>query len=133
MAPDMSIPIVLTNNWFAKLLAKYNLIGSTSGHYNITLWPFILSSYEPGEETINHETIHIAQYNELLVVGFLVVYGWDYLQGLIKYRNDYQGFSSASQKAYYRIRAEQEAYEYDEDLEYLARRKKWEYLSKYRV
>lgn len=85
------------------------------------------------ESTVNHESIHIYQYNDLFVIGFLALYAWDYLHGLIKYRNDYEGYSSAGEKAYYRIRAEQEAYDNDQDLEYLKRRKKYEWLTKYEV
>ena len=69
----------------------------------ITLWPFIIAREEMSEDLLNHESIHIAQQKELLVVFFYLLYGWDYLKGLIKYKD--------KEKAYYRIRFEQEAYE----------------------
>tara|TARA_A100001515_G_C4493561_1_gene184156 strand:- start:91 stop:432 length:342 start_codon:yes stop_codon:yes gene_type:complete len=83
--------------------------------YAITLWPFIISREEMSEDVLNHETIHIAQQKELFVLFFYILYGWDYLIGLIKYKD--------KEKAYYQIRFEQEAYDnmYDED--YLKNRK----------
>ena len=32
------------------------------------------------KETINHESIHIRQYNELFVLGFLLIYLWDWVK-----------------------------------------------------
>ena len=92
--------------------------------YAITLWPFVFIRDEGNDRTINHETIHIKQYNELLVIGFYFVYLFDWLHGLIKYRD--------GQIAYYRIRMEQEAYENDKDIHYLKDRKLFSWL-KYRV
>tara|TARA_Y100001938_G_C8092752_1_gene436098 strand:+ start:1852 stop:2202 length:351 start_codon:yes stop_codon:yes gene_type:complete len=80
----------------------------------ITLFPFVFCRGELSEGTKRHETIHHRQYVELLVVGFLLLYLVDFLHGLIKYR--------ISEKAYMRIRFEQEAYDKDEDLKYLDNR-----------
>ena len=80
----------------------------------ITLFPFVFCRGELSEGTMRHEKIHHRQYVELLVVGFLLLYLVDFLHGLIKYRN--------SEKAYMRIRFEQEAYDKDEDLKYLDNR-----------
>jgi len=92
--------------------------------YAITLWPFIISSEEMSDDVLNHETIHIAQQKELFVILFYLLYGWDYLRGMLKYRN--------KEQAYFRIRFEQEAYEnmYDED--YLENRKLYSWR-KYKV
>ena len=67
--------------------------------YAITLWPFIISKEEMSEDVLRHETIHIAQQKELFVLLFYLLYGWDYLKGMIKYKN--------KQKAYFQIRFEQ--------------------------
>ena len=48
------------------------------------------------------------------------IYLIDWLVGLIKYRN--------GQIAYYEIRAEREAYDNDEDEDYLSTRKRWAWL-----
>jgi len=52
---------------------------------------------------IQHETIHVKQWNEMLWVGFMLFYGWDYLKGIILYRSSW--------KAYRSSRFEQEARE----------------------
>jgi hypothetical protein len=90
----------------------------------ITLFPFVFCRGELNEETKRHETIHHRQYVELLVVGFLFLYFVDYLHGFIKYRD--------SQKAYYRIRFEQEAYSNDIYEDYLEKRRLFSWL-KYKV
>tara|TARA_R100000908_G_C3621809_1_gene66907 strand:+ start:158 stop:499 length:342 start_codon:yes stop_codon:yes gene_type:complete len=83
--------------------------------YAITLWPFIISREQMSEDVLNHETIHIAQQKELLVLFFYILYGWDYLIGLIKYKD--------KEKAYYQIRFEQEAYGNMYNEHYLENRK----------
>ena len=70
----------------------------------ITLYPFIIAREEMSEDVLNHESIHIAQQKELLVVFFYILYGWDYLRGFVKYKD--------KSKAYFQIRFEQEAYEH---------------------
>jgi hypothetical protein len=69
------------------------------------------------DETLRHETIHILQQKELFVVFFYLLYGWDYLKGLIKYKDKV--------KAYHQIRFEQEAYTHMFDQEYLDNRPKY--------
>lgn len=90
----------------------------------ITLYPFIISRDEMSEDVLRHETIHIAQQKELLVVLFYILYGWDYLMGMIKYRN--------KEKAYFRIRFEQEAYDNMFKEDYLKNRKLYTWR-KYKV
>ena len=92
--------------------------------YAITLFPFIFIKDDGNIQTENHESIHIAQYAELFVFGFLFLYAFDYAKGLIKYRN--------KTKAYLMIRFEQEAYEMDKDLNYLSNREKFAWR-KYQV
>ena len=84
----------------------------------ITLGVIVISRNEMSEVTKNHETIHFQQYLETLFLGFLILYFWDWFIGLVKYRD--------GQKAYLSIRAEQEAYKNQENLEYLSTdRKRW--------
>ena len=66
----------------------------------IALFFLVFSSGEMSEETKRHETIHFQQMLETGLVGFIVLYYWDYLMGYIKYKN--------GKTAYYSIRAEQE-------------------------
>lgn len=83
----------------------------------ITLYPFIISREKMSDDILNHESIHIAQQKELLVVFFYLLYGWDYLKGFLKYKD--------KQKAYFRIRFEQEAYEFMFKEDYLENRPKY--------
>ena len=114
----MKLPVIIRNSRVPKILSWF------IDAYAITLWPFVFIRDEGNDRTINHETIHIKQYNELLVIGFYFVYLYDWIHGLIKYRD--------SQVAYYRIRMEQEAYENDKNIHYLNERKRFSWL-KYRV
>jgi hypothetical protein len=92
--------------------------------YAITLFPFVFIRDEGNETTITHETIHFRQYIETLIIGFLLIYLFDYIHGLIKYRD--------SEKAYYQIRFEQEAYSNDLYDDYLEKRSFFAWL-KYKV
>jgi len=106
-------PIIVENSRIPKMLSLVINIGA------ITLWPFVFVRGKANERLIRHESIHVAQYNELFVVGFLVLYLYDWLKGLIKYRN--------KAEAYYNIRFEQEAYMYDIVDDYLDNRRKYEW------
>ena len=89
----------------------------------ITLGVIVISRDEMSEVTKNHETIHFQQYLETLFLGFLILYFWDWFIGLVKYRD--------GQKAYLSIRAEQEAYKNQDNLEYLPTdRKRWGWLQR---
>ena len=88
-------PVVIIAPRFVKALSVIIDI------FAITLWPFIISREEMSEDVLTHEIIHIAQQKELLVLFFYLLYGWDYLIGVVKYRD--------KEKAYYQIRFEQEA------------------------
>jgi hypothetical protein len=84
--------------------------------YAITLFPFIISREEMSEATETHETIHFCQQKELFVLFFYILYLYDFAKGLIRYKD--------SQKAYYQIRFEQEAYAHHHSKEYLESRPK---------
>lgn len=92
----------------------------------ITLFPFIFirkSEDKDNKILINHEKIHLRQQLELGIVFFYLWYVFEYYYWLLKFRNPYQ--------AYRRISFEREAYENDDDLNYLAKRKFygfWKYL-----
>jgi len=111
-------PIVIIAPRFVKALSIVIDI------FAITLWPFIISREEMSEDVLTHETIHIAQQKELLVLFFYLLYGWDYLIGLVKYRD--------KEKAYYQIRFEQEAYHNMFNKDYLKNRKLYSWR-KYKV
>ena len=84
---------------------------------------------------------HMLVKNLTLVVFFYLLYLFDWLRGVIKYRKnwdearDLKGnrYASASNKAYYRIRAEQEAYACQGFENYLDSRKRYQWTRYYRV
>ena len=84
--------------------------------YAITLFPFIFIKDEGSPVVLNHESIHIRQQAELFVIFFYLLYVFDWVVGLIKYKD--------LDIAYNRIRFEQEAYENDTHPYYLIERKK---------
>ena len=90
----------------------------------ITIGPFIFVDGEPTERLLRHEMIHVAQYKELWYVGFLPVYVFDWVLGLLKTRD--------LKKAYLNIRMEQEARAGDDTVGYLDTRKKFCW-TKYKV
>jgi len=91
----------------------------------ITLFFLVFSRGKMSEETKRHEYIHFQQMLETLVVGFVVLYIWDYLAGYIKYRH--------AKIAYHSIRAEQEAYHKASSPLYTHHRKRWRWLVDYKV
>ncbi len=72
------------------------------------------------EVLINHETIHIIQQLELLVVFFYPFYLIEYAIRLIQYRDQH--------KAYRNISFEREAYANEHNLNYLKKRKFYSFL-----
>lgn len=111
-------PIIIRNSIVPKLASIFINV------YAITLFPFVFIRDEGDERVVRHETIHFWQYIETLIIGFLLIYSYDFLKGLIKYRD--------TQKAYERIRFEQEAYENDYHRYYKLNRKRWAWR-KYKV
>ncbi|QNN45153.1 hypothetical protein H9L23_21820 [Pedobacter roseus] len=80
----------------------------------MAIFPFILLKSErlkSDPEMINHETIHLRQQLELLILPFYLLYLFNYLINLFKYRNHHQ--------AYRNIIFEKEAYHHDTNLNYL--------------
>jgi hypothetical protein len=111
-------PIIVRNSKLPEALSWFMEIGG------ITLFPFIFIRGEGNEQLIRHESIHIAQYAETLVLGFLVLYLYDFFVGLYKYKN----FNDA----YRSIRFEREAYGNEHDENYLEMRERFAWL-KYKV
>jgi hypothetical protein len=104
------MPIIITSKFLTKMLSIVISV------YAITLFPFVILSEEVDEYTMNHELIHFEQQKELFVVGFYALYVYDFIRGMIKYKN--------KDMAYYLIRFEQEAYNHESDLGYIIDREK---------
>ena len=86
----------------------------------ITMGVIVFCKGEMDERTKRHETIHFQQFVETIFVGFLLLYIWDYIFGLAKYKK--------GSIAYKKIRAEVEAYKNDEDVNYLKNRKRFQWI-----
>jgi hypothetical protein len=86
----------------------------------MTIGPIVLCKPGIPDSTRNHEIIHHQQNIETLYVGMLVIYVYDYLKGLWNGKSSYD--------SYMETRAEIEAYEHEEDMEYLSKRKRYEWL-----
>ncbi len=104
------MPFVITSKFITKLLSVVISV------YAITLYPFIILSEEVDQHTMNHELIHFEQQKELFVIGFYLLYTYDFVKGIIKYKN--------KDTAYFMIRFEQEAYANQNDLGYVVSRAK---------
>ena len=72
---------------------------------------------EAAAETVRHETIHFQQQLELLFVGQWLLYVFYWLKGLIKYKD--------GAVAYRESPFEREAYENDQNLNYLKNRERF--------
>ena len=108
------------NSWLPAFLSRFAPIKIGA----ITLFPFVFSRGEMSEKTKRHETIHFQQYLETAVVGFLVLYLWDYVISLLG--------GLRGPEAYRNIRAEIEAWDNDDDKDYLENRKRWSWIWKKR-
>lgn len=116
-------PIVKYNDNF---LNKISLFMVTGG---ISLFPFIIlrEKYRDGGEwwverakkTINHETIHFQQALELGVIFFYIFYVLEWFFKLFFY----------GKNAYRNISFEKEAYNNEENLDYLKTRKRYNWIN----
>ncbi len=119
----MRTPIIKYNDKFLNSISWFMRIGG------ITLWPFVVlrerynsSQYwrRVAERIINHESIHIKQQEELLIIPFYILYVTEWFFKLFFYGKD----------SYYNISFEREAYTNDENLNYLKSRKKYAWIKR---
>src|SRR5690606_35986256 len=83
----------------------------------LTLWPVIILKHDNLKEDeilINHERIHLKQQLDLLILPFYILYFLESLIGIVKYNNMHL--------AYRNISFEREAYQNEENLDYLKNR-----------
>lgn len=84
--------------------------------YAITIWPFVFIRDNGNDITVNHESIHIKQQEELWVIPFYVLYLFEWVKNLIDGMN--------KRDAYFNISFEKEAYSNQKDFTYLQKRDK---------
>lgn len=93
------------------------------GFMGITFYPFIFLKFSKDKDNavfINHEKIHLRQQIEMLIIPFYVWYGIEYLIRIIQYKN--------KKRAYRNISFEKEAYQNENNLDYLKKRRFWRFL-----
>ena len=110
----MEIPIIKYSD---KSLKNINPFINLKG---ITIFPFIIlkEKYKGDESLINHETIHIEQQKELLIILFYPLYFLEWLIKVFKY-----GYG-----AYKNLSFEREANFFEDDLPYLKNRKRYAFI-----
>tara|TARA_B100000287_G_C20240129_1_gene625750 strand:+ start:145 stop:474 length:330 start_codon:yes stop_codon:yes gene_type:complete len=100
-----------------KILSRFSPIEINA----IALFPFVFSRGEMTESTKRHETIHFQQQLETFVIFFYLIYLWDYFKARVL-------LGLSGRESYFVIRAEREAYIYEEDKTYLQNRARWAWL-----
>lgn len=101
----------------------YNNVIPFNGYKAINLFGVVFArkSTTPNEVDVNHESIHTAQYKELLYIGFLPLYVLMFIWQLIRLLN--------WSKAYRSIAFEREAYNHQEEMDYLSNRKRYNWIN----
>lgn len=92
------------------------------GFKGVSLWPFVVmrsKAYAKDRVFINHERIHLQQQKELLILPFYIWYCLEFCFRFIQFRNYYL--------AYRNISFEREAYTNDKNLNYLRKRRFWNF------
>lgn len=106
---------------YVVIVSKYIVPKNYSG---ITLFPFIFlkrKSLLENKTVVNHESIHLKQQLELLIVLFYLCYGIEFILRYIKHRN--------WRLAYRSISFEKEAYENENNMNYTKERPLWNFIS----
>ncbi len=93
------------------------------GYVGITIYPFIFLKYhnlKTNKTLINHERIHLRQQIELLIFPFYIFYGIEFLIRLIRTKKWIT--------AYQNISFEKEAYQNENNLNYLKSRSFFKFI-----
>jgi len=86
-------------------------------YVGLSLWPFIIlknTSLKDDSVLINHERIHLKQQLELFIIPFYIFYLTEWLIRCLLYMDTY--------KAYQNISFEREAYQNEDNLDYVNNR-----------
>jgi len=108
------MPIIVSKLW-----TSFFSFGKANA---ITIYPFVFVKNRKLRENsilINHESIHLAQALELLILPFYIAYLVEFAIRMLQYRN--------FQMAYMNISFEREAYMHQFNLSYLKNRKLWSF------
>lgn len=89
--------------------------------FAINLFGIIFAKGECSNVVLNHEKIHSRQMIELFILPFYLIYLMEWMIKLVKYKNNY--------KAYSNISFEREAYAHQYDMNYLKKRKRFNFIN----
>jgi len=108
-------PIIIYNDKWLNFCGK-NING-------MAIFPFIILR-KKSDVLSNHESIHIQQQIELLLIGFVILYYCNWIHNIIKlkFRKD------CVRESYKNILFEKEAYTNENNLKYLDNRKLYNYF-----
>ncbi len=109
-------PIVFENSSIPSIIGFFAPIDV----FGFSFGPFVFCKEEFPEKTLRHETIHYHQQLELLFIFHWILYLAYYFKGLIK--------EKSGKTAYRQNPFELEAYDNDEDPDYLEKRKLYAWL-----
>jgi hypothetical protein len=107
------------------LISKYLI---PKGYSAITIFPFIVLKYDRLKSDIvliNHEKIHLRQQLELLFIPFYLFYAIEFIFRFLQYKK--------WTLAYKNISFEREAYQNENNFDYLKSRKFWHFLKYIRI
>ncbi len=102
------------------LIAKYLI---PKGFVGITLFPFIFlkkKDLKDDQVLVNHEKIHLKQQAELLLIFFYIFYILEWVFKILRHKNSYL--------AYKNISFEREAYQNENNFNYIKKRKFWAFI-----
>nr|WP_254712925.1 hypothetical protein [Polaribacter sp. NJDZ03] len=102
------------------LIAKYLI---PKGFVGITLFPFIFlkkKDLKDDQVLVNHEKIHLKQQAELLLIFFYIFYSLEWVFKILRHKNSYL--------AYKNISFEREAYQNENNFNYIKKRKFWAFI-----
>lgn len=93
------------------------------GFVGMALFPFVFVRHHAlklDKVFVNHERIHLKQQLELLIIPFFL---WYVVEFLIRYVHH-----KSWHHAYHNLSFEREAYQNEDDLEYLKKRRIWNFM-----
>jgi hypothetical protein len=114
----MKTPIIIKSESFLSAISWFMRVGG------ITIWPFVIIRPNKNWIVINHESIHIKQQQELLIIPFYILYLIEWFIGIFIY--------GSIIKSYYNISFEKEAYENQSNPDYLKSRKLFSWVNYFR-
>lgn len=133
----MCKPRLKKMNWFVKILtfgwASAITLAPFGIYFSEKAWNYQNNSSLSWKRIVNHETIHWKQQMEMLILFF---YAWYFIEWIIKlfirlplYIFDPNN-NILKESAYYALSFEREAYDNDNNLDYLEKRKNYCWVKK---